>query len=332
MTRDLAQERPLGLHPPLPPYEYGWLDVGDGHSLYWEACGNRSGVPAVFLHGGPGGGCSPDHRRFFNPDQFDILLFDQRGCGRSRPHGSIEANTTAHLIDDLERLRKFRNIENWLIVGGSWGSALALAYAEQFPERVTGLVLRGIFTARASELRWLYQDGASHLFPEAWSDFVSVIPASERSDLIGAYNARLDSSDPAERRRAAQAWCAWESATITLRPRRSPTADLNAQLALARLETHYFVNGAFLREGQLIEEAHRLAHIPGVLVQGRYDCVTPPKTAVDLQAAWPGCRLHLVPDAGHASSEPGVMRTLMQVLEEFAQLSERKRSLEKEHR
>lgn len=330
MTRDARQERPIGLYPPVWPYDSGRLDVGDGHELYWEACGNPKGRPAVFLHGGPGGGCSPDHRRFFDPDRYNVILFDQRGCGRSRPNARVAYNTTQHLIDDLERLRKARELESWLIFGGSWGSALALAYAQQFPQRVDGMVLRGLFTARASELRWLYVEGASCLFPEAWATFTNFIPANERSDLIGAYHSRLNGSDQKTQYAAARAWCAWEAATMTLRPRQAQPIDAfedDALLALARLETHYFINKAFFSEGQLIREAPKLVGIPGVIVQGRYDCVTPPMTAWDLHNAWPGSVLHLVADAGHASTEPGVLRLLVETLCEFAEGPLRRRDL-----
>jgi proline iminopeptidase len=326
MTRDAREERPSGLYPPVAPYDSGRLDVGDGHQLYWEACGDPKGRPVVFLHGGPGGGCSADHRRFFDPQRYNAILFDQRGCGRSRPHASLASNTTQHLIDDLEQIREARRLETWLIVGGSWGSALAIAYAERFPERVSGMVLRGVFTARASELRWLYTEGASCLFPEAWAAFTKLIPPSERSDLIAAYHARLNASSSTTRDEAARAWCAWEAATMTLRPRPEPPIDAferDALLALARIETHYFVNKAFLAEGQLIGAAHKLVGVPGVIVQGRYDCVTPPMTAWDLHTAWPGSVLHIVPDAGHASIEPGILRRLIETLDEFAEAPSR---------
>lgn len=321
MTRDARQDRPFGLYPLVSPYESGHLDVGDGHQLYWEACGDPEGLPAVFLHGGPGGGCSADHRRFFDPERYNAILFDQRGCGRSRPHASLTCNTTRHLVEDMERLRKARNLDRWLIVGGSWGSALALAYAQQFPARVSGILLRGVFTARASELRWLYSEGASCLFPEAWAAFAQFIPPSERTDLVAAYHSRLGGSDVKMQREAARAWCAWETATMTLRPRLAQKVDAfedDSLLALARIETHYFMSGAFLQEGELIREAGRLAGVAGVIVQGRYDCVTPPMTAWELHKAWPGCVLHLVPDAGHASSEPGVLRLLVESLSAFA--------------
>ena len=321
MTRDLRNERPIGLFPPLAPYEAGWLAVGGGHAIYWESCGNPRGQPIVFLHGGPGGGCGPEHRRFFDPAQFRAILFDQRGCGRSTPSADTQNNTTQDLVEDLERLRKARGVSRWLMLGGSWGSTLALAYAEQFPERVAGLVLRGIFTARKSELDWLYRSGASCIFPEAWAEFISPVPRQERGDLVAAYRRRLIQPSRAEQLMFARSWCAWEAAVMTLRPRpRSAVDSIDdaAVLALAKIETHYFAHGAFLDEGQLIRDAGALTDVPGVIVQGRYDCVTPPTTAVALHHAWPGSRLCIAPDAGHASSEPGIMHGLLEALDAMA--------------
>ena len=313
--------RTRSLHPPIAADAQGWLDVGDGHRLYWETCGNADGRPAVFLHGGPGGGCHADHRRLFDPRAFRIVLFDQRGAGRSVPAGSIEANTTAHLVADMEQLRAALAIENWVIVGGSWGSTLALAYAQAFPARVVGLVLRGVFTARRSELDWLYRDGASALFPEAWADFIAPIPAGERHDLIAAYHRRLFGPDLDVRRQFARHWCTWEARVMTLVPRPGEPLDgfdESAISCLARLETHYFQQGAFLEEGSLIAGMDRIAHIPGAIVQGRYDSVTPPRTAFDLHRAWPSSRLDIVPDAGHASSEPGILDRLVEAIDRFA--------------
>ena len=321
MTRDMRDERDIALYPSIAPYERGLLDVGDGHSLYWEACGNPAGTPAVFLHGGPGGGCGADHRRLFNPDRYNVILFDQRGSGRSRPHGGLFCNTTQHLLADLERLRAARGIERWLLVGGSWGSTLALAYAQNYRKRVSGLILRGVFTARASELRWLYKEGASNLFPEAWASFIDFLPPSARGDPTCAYYERLTNPNEQTRLEAARAWCAWEAAAMTLLPRRGRPTNLGEDksvVALARIETHYFVNRAFLEEGELLQKAKALIGIPGHIVQGRYDCVTPPTTAWELHQAWPGSNLDIVPDAGHASSEPGVARRLIQALDAFA--------------
>ena len=309
------------LYPPIEPHDSGHLDVGDGHSLYWEACGNRNGKPALFLHGGPGGGCQPDHRRLFDPDRYRIILFDQRGGGRSRPSGSLDANTTPDLVADIERLRIFLRVDDWLVLGGSWGAALALAYAETHRARVNALVLRGVFTARRSELDWLYKEGgASRLFPEAFARFAAPIPESERHDLIGAYHRRLTSADPALCRDAAADWCAWESSLLTLMPKttaRGPGAS-QAELALARIETHYFVNDTFLEEGQLLAGAELLADLPGIIVQGRYDLVTPAATAWALHQAWPGSKLEIVPAAGHATGEPGIAKALVAATDWFA--------------
>ncbi|PRX95723.1 prolyl aminopeptidase [Allonocardiopsis opalescens] len=314
------------LYPPIQPYDQGVLDVGDGHRIHWELCGNPAGKPAVFLHGGPGAGCSPAHRRLFDPERYRVLLFDQRGCGRSTPHASrpdadLTTNTTWHLVADIERLRRMAGVDRWLVFGGSWGSALALAYAETHPERVSELVLRGIFTLRQQELRWFYQSGASYLFPDLWEHYLAPIPESERDDLIGAYYRRLNSADPAVRLEAATAWSVWEGSTITL----LPDADIRAQhaepgyaLAFARIENHYFANGGFFTEEQLIRDAAKLQDIPGVIVQGRYDVCTPPQTAWDLHRAWPQAEFHLVDDAGHAFSEPGILDRLVTATDTFA--------------
>jgi proline iminopeptidase len=308
-------------YPPVEPYESGYLAVGDGHNLYWELCGNPSGKPAVFLHGGPGGGCNRDHRRFFDPERYNVLLFDQRGCGRSTPHASLDGNTTLHLVADIERLRQMLSAERWLVFGGSWGATLALAYAETHPERVSELVLRGVFTVRRSELRWLYQEGASALFPDHWERFVAPIPEGERGDLIAAYHRRLTSPERDVQVAAARAWSAWEGAIVTLLPNAQATpqhADEAFALAFARIEAHYFVNCGFLEEGQLIRDAARLTAIPGTIVQGRYDVVTPAVTAWDLHKAWPQARLHIVDDAGHASSEPGILHRLVAATDAYA--------------
>jgi proline iminopeptidase len=320
MSRDHASTaRPPELYPPLEPYDCGHLDGEGGHSIYWETCGNPRGRPALFLHGGPGGGCSVDNRRLFDPRRYRTVLFDQRGCGRSRPLGKLEDNTTALLLSDIETLRRRLGIERWLVLGGSWGAALALAYAESLPQRVSALVLRGVFTARQAELRWLYQEGASFLFPEAWDAFSGAIPAQQRADLLRAYHARLTCGDPAVELSAARSWCAWEHEVMTLLPQVAPPARDDAALrALARLETHYFVHNAFLTEGQLIERAHCLDGIPGVIVQGRYDAVTPPITAWQLRRAWPQARLNIIADAGHASSEPSIQSALVAATDLFA--------------
>ncbi len=311
MTDDCTALGPAAeLYPPIEPYASGRLAVDSGHVIYWEMCGNPHGLPALFLHGGPGGGCSADNRRYFDPSRYRIVVFDQRGCGRSTPGGALESNTTAHLIDDIEALRGVLEIERWLLFGGSWGATLALAYAQQHPQRVSAMVLRGVFTARQSELDWLYRRGASQMFPEAWARLGAFIPERERAELIRAYHARLTSGDAALEMAAARAWCLWEDTIATLLA--SPPSFNEATLrSLARIETHYFLHHAFLEEGQLMTNAPRLRGIPGIIVQGRYDMVTPPATAWNLHQAWPGSTLRIVPDAGHASSEPGITRELI---------------------
>lgn len=309
------------LYPPIDPYASGRLDVGDGHSLYWERCGTPGTKPVVMLHGGPGAGCGADHRRQFDPARYDILLFDQRGAGRSTPHASLEANTTWHLVADLERLRVMAGVERWMVFGGSWGSTLALAYAQTHPNRVTELVLRGIFTFRRTELDWLFAYGASEIFPDKWEEFLAPIPPVERGDLVAAYHRRLTGDDPAVQLTAAKAWSKWEAETVTLLP--SPavieefTGD-NFAVAIARIENHYMINRGWLDEGQLIANAGALKGIPAVIVQGRYDCCTPPATAWDLHRAWPEAALHIVPDGGHLFSEPGITDGLVRATDAFA--------------
>ena len=308
-------------YPEIEPYETGRIDVGDGHSLYWERCGTRGAKPAVFLHGGPGAGCSPGHRRQFDPARYDILLFDQRGCGRSRPYASLEANTTWHLVEDIERLREMVGVERWMAFGGSWGSTLALAYAQTHPDRVTELVLRGIFTFRQSELDWLYSQGASEIFPDKWEEFLAPIPEAERGDLVAAYHRRLTGDDAAEQLEAAKAWSKWEAETVTLLPNpaviEEHTADEFA-VAIARIENHYMINKGWIEEGALIRDAALLKGIPAVIVQGRYDCCTPPVTAWDLHKAWPEAELEIVPDGGHLFNEPGVLDGLIRATDKFA--------------
>ena len=311
------------LYPPIEPYRKGMLDTGDGHQVYWELCGNPQGKPAVFLHGGPGSGCTPAHRQLFDPERYNVLLFDQRGCGRSRPHASLENNTTWHLTADMERLRtEIAGAEKWLVFGGSWGSTLALAYAQQHPGRVSELVVRGIFGLRRAELRWFYQEGASWLFPDYWEDYLAPIPAEERGDLIAAYRKRLTGNDPVEQLRAAKAWSLWEGRTITLLPsakhQQSHSDDQNA-LAFARIENHYFVHEGFMEcDGQLLRDAHKLHGIPGTIIQGRYDACTPARTAWELHKAWPQAAFHLVPDAGHAFDEPGILARLIEATDTYA--------------
>jgi proline iminopeptidase len=312
-----------GLYPPIEPHDHGLLDVGDGHQVYWEVCGNPKGKPVVFLHGGPGGGCGPSHRRLFNPEKYRIVLFDQRGCGRSLPHANLDANTTWDLVADIERLRELLGIERWQVFGGSWGSTLALAYAQTHPQRVTELVLRGIFLLRQAELDWYYQEGASWMVPDRWDEFLAPIPAAERGNLVHAYRKRLTGDDEAAKLQAARAWSRWEASTITLVADERLIDSFNdAQFALAfaRIENHYFFKKGFMEEGQLLANAARLEGIPGVIVQGRYDLATPAKSAWDLHQAWPGSQLHLIDSAGHAYNEPGILDQLIAATDRFADL------------
>ena len=310
------------LYPPIEPYRTGTLPVSELHTLYFEEAGNPAGRPVVFLHGGPGGGLDPDYRRYFDPERWRVVLFDQRGCGQSRPHAELRENTTWHLVSDIERLRQALGIERWVVFGGSWGSTLALAYAETHPQSCLALVLRGIFLLRRRELLWFYQEGASWLFPEAWEAFLEPIPEVERGDLMSAYHRRLTSPDPELRMRAARAWSVWEGSTSKLHP----DADLVQRFAgdsfaeaFARIECHYFVHGAFLRsDTQLLDDVPRIAHLPGVIVQGRYDVVCPAASAWELHKRWPGSRLRLVGDAGHSIGEPGIVAALVEATDELA--------------
>lgn len=321
-----VREPSRSLYPAIEPYASGMLDVGEGNEVYYEESGNPHGKPAVFLHGGPGGGSSPLHRRLFDPARYRIVVLDQRGCGRSVPHASapdadLSTNTTWHLVADLERLRAHLGIGRWLVFGGSWGSALALAYAQSHPERVSELVLRGIFTLRRAELEWFYQHGTSMMFPDLWEHYLAPVPVEERGDLIAAYRRLLADPDPGVHVPAAVAWTTWESSTVTLLPdaaRVASSAEAAHATAFARIENHYFVHGGWMREGQLIEDAARLAGIPGVIVQGRYDVVCPATTAWDLHRAWPQARLVMVPDAGHSIEEPGILEALLDATDAFA--------------
>ena len=313
-------------YPEIEPYDSGMLDVGDGNSIYWEVSGNPEGKPAVYLHGGPGGGSSPTQRRLFDPEKYRIVLFDQRGCGQSVPHASaadadLSTNTTWHLVDDMEKLRGHLGIDRWLVSGGSWGSTLALAYAETHPDRVTELVLRGIFTLRPMELDWFYEGGAAAVFPDLWEEFVAPVPEDERGHMIQAYGKLLNDPDQAVREKAGIAWSTWESSTITLLPQPETVArftEPSFAVAFARIENHYFRHGGWFEPAQLIRDAHRLAKIPAVIVQGRYDMCTPVFTAWDLHRAWPEAVFQLIPDAGHAFDEPGIREALMDATDLFA--------------
>ncbi|MBO6939404.1 MAG: prolyl aminopeptidase [Deltaproteobacteria bacterium] len=311
---------PVSLYPPIDAYDDGHLDVGDGHSIYYEQCGNPDGKPAVFVHGGPGGGTDPSQRRFWDPAAYRIVLFDQRGCGKSSPHASLENNTTPHLIADMERLRAHLGIERWQLFGGSWGSTLSLAYAQAHPERVTEIILRGIFLVRREEVRWYYQSGASRFFPDAWESFLAPIPEDERDDLVTAYHQRLTSEDESIRLAAARAWSMWEGSTSRLQVDPAlvaRTSEPRFAEAFARIECHYFVHEGFIEEGQLLRDVGRIRHIPGVIVQGRYDVVCPPKSAWDLHRAWPEAELHLIGAAGHSALEEGTAEALVAATDKF---------------
>lgn len=313
-------------YPEIEPYETGMLDVGDGQTLYWEASGNPDGKPAVYLHGGPGGASSAKQRRVFNPEKYRIILFDQRGCGRSTPHASeptadLEANTTWHLVADLEKLRAHLGIDSWLVCGGSWGSALALAYAQTHKEHVTELVVRGIFTLRPVELDWFYEGGAAAIYPDLWESFLAPVPVDERGHLIEAYGRLLNDPDQAVRERAGIAWSTWESSTITLLQQPETIAHFTEPafaVAFARIENHYFQNGGWFEPNQLIRDAGKLKDIPGVIVQGRYDMCTPAFTAWELHKAWPEAEFHMIPDAGHAFDQPGNLDAIIEATDRFA--------------
>ena len=309
------------LYPPLEPYATHRIAVDAIHTLYLEECGNPEGIPAIFLHGGPGAGCEPNHRCFFDPERYRIILFDQRGSGRSTPHAELEENTTWHLVADMERIRRELGIDRWLVFGGSWGSTLALTYAQTHPEAVSALVVRGIFLCRDEEIHWFYQEGASWTSPDSWEGFLAPIPADERHDLLHAYHRRLTGNDELARMAAAKAWSIWEGSTATLLPNpdvRSFFANPHVALSLARIECHYFVNHSFLQPNQLLRDASRLADIPGTIVQGRYDLICPLRSAWELHRAWPRARIEIVPDAGHAAFEPGIRSALVAATDQFA--------------
>ncbi len=316
-----ARER-LGLYPAIEPYRQGRLEVGGGHEIYFEECGNPEGEPALVVHGGPGGGSNPTMRRYHDPRRYRIILFDQRGCGRSTPNACLDDNTTWHLVEDMERLRRHLGIERWQLLGGSWGSTLALAYAETHPERISALILRGVFLLRRRELEWFYQEGCSWIFPDAFEAYQRVIPQAERGDMIAAYYKRLTDPDPRVRLEAARAWSIWEGSTLSLLqdPERIKLFGAEAYaVAFARIECHYFVNrGFFERDDQLLVNAHRIRDVPGVIVHGRYDVVTPVKNAWDLKRAWPRADLRIVADAGHAMTESGIIHELVSATRHFA--------------
>ena len=299
------------MYPKIQPFDTHYLDVGDGHSLYIEQTGTPGAIPVVVLHGGPGAGSNPLLRQFFNPEEYHIIVFDQRGAGHSRPAASLEDNTTDHLLADMEKIREYLGINQWMVFGGSWGSSLALLYAQSHPERVLALVLRGIFLCRDRDIHWFYQEGASRLFPDYWKDFLTPIPENERDNLVAAYHQRLTGDDELARMRVAMAWTQWEMRCSTLRHNSGDDHDFSHALNMARIECHYFSNQSFLRPNQILEDAHLLRDIPGFIVHGRYDCVCPIEQAWALHKAWPESELSIIPAAGHSLTEPDISKALI---------------------
>ncbi|MET0378364.1 MAG: prolyl aminopeptidase [Spongiibacteraceae bacterium] len=312
---------PPSLFPDIKPYATHKLAVDAPHQLYVEECGIPDGIPVLFVHGGPGGGCTPKHRCFFDPTVYRIILFDQRGSGRSTPHAELNGNNTDALVADIERLREFLGVDKWLLFGGSWGSTLSLVYAERFPERVLGLILRGIFLCRRQDLLWFYQEGANHVFADYWQQYVAPVPLAERGDMMSAYYRLLTGNNELARMGAAKAWSGWEAQCSTLKPDTQLVdqfTDPRFALALARIEAHYFVNDAFLEPNEIVENAHRLKGIPGVIIHGRYDMVCPADNAFALKQAWPEADLHIIKDAGHSAMEPGITEALVRATNRFA--------------
>ncbi|MEQ6249483.1 prolyl aminopeptidase [Sulfitobacter sp. HNIBRBA3233] len=308
------------LYPPLDPFDRRMLDTGDGHEIYFEQCGNPEGIPVVVLHGGPGGGCSPSMRRYFDPAKYRIVLFDQRGCGRSTPHSSVQNNTTWHLVADIERIRAMLNIDKWIAFGGSWGATLALIYSQTHPEAVRNIVLRGVFLMTQAELDWFYGGGAGKFWPEVWAKFVALVPEDERGDYIAAYHRRLFSDDLSLQTRYARAWSGWENALASIHSAGHMAEGPGEYArAFARLENHYFTNAGFLEyDGQILNQMDRIADIPGVIVQGRYDMICPPESAYSIAKVWPNCELKMVRNAGHALSEPGISAELVRAMDRIA--------------
>lgn len=313
----------LNLYPGIEPYKTEYLAVEAPHELYIEQCGNPDGIPVLFLHGGPGAGCMPFHRQFYDPDVYRIILFDQRGAGKSKPHAHLEGNTTQALVSDIEVIRQYLGVDKWLVFGGSWGSTLALVYAEAHPDRVSGLVLRGIFLCRPADIYWFYQYGASQIFPEFWEEYLAPIPEDERYDLVEAYYERLTSDDESVRLEAARAWSMWEGRTISLLPCKDTDSIFgNPQfaLAMARIECHYFMHDSFLEDNQILRDAYKLKDIPTVIVHGRYDVVCAVDNATALHAVMPHAELQIIADAGHAASEPGIVDALVSATRDFARI------------
>ena len=312
------------LYPEIHPYKEHLINVDSKHTLYVEESGNAEGIPVLFVHGGPGGGTSGAQRRFFNPEKYRIILFDQRGCGKSTPHASLEQNTTQDLINDIEKIRELLSIDEWLLFGGSWGSTLSLLYAQDYPEKVSGMILRGIFLAREQDLHWFYQQGASAIFPDYWQDFTHLIPIEERDNLLSAYYKRLTSKNEIERMAAAKAWAVWEGRCSTLDPNPNTVehfADPHTALSIARIEAHYFIHQAFIQSNQIINNAHKIAQIRTILVHGRYDMICPIEQAHALHKALPNAELHIVRDAGHSSFEAGTIDNLIRATDDFARSS-----------
>jgi proline iminopeptidase len=323
MDKDAGQKRASPhLYPPIDPFDQRVLEVGEGHRVYVEQCGNPDGRPVVVLHGGPGGGCSPAMRRYFDPAVWRVVLFDQRGCGRSRPHASVEGNTTWHLVRDIELIRETLGIDSWAVFGGSWGATLALLYAQAHPDRVRALALRGVFLSTAAELKWFYGGGAGAFWPELWGRFVAPIPEDERGDLIAAYHRRLFSGDMMTETRFARIWAGWENALASIdNDGHGGDGPADYARAFARLECHYFLNGGFLeRDDQILADMDKIAHIPGVIVQGRYDMICPPAAAHALASRWPRARLQMVARAGHALSEPGITAELVRAMDDLGRV------------
>ncbi|MEM6304957.1 MAG: prolyl aminopeptidase [Pseudomonadota bacterium] len=309
------------LYPPADPFDQQMLEVGQGHRVYMEQCGKPDGIPVLVLHGGPGGGCSPSMRRYFDPAVYRVILFDQRGCGRSRPHSSVTDNTTWHLVADIELIRERLGIESWIVFGGSWGATLSLIYAQAHPDRVRNLVLRGVFLMTQSELDWFYGGGAGRFWPEVWKRFLDMVPEEERDDLIAAYHKRLFSGNLAEEQRYGRAWAAWENALASIHSHGgSSEGPAEYSRAFSRLENHYFTHGGFLEfDGQILAQMDRIAHIPGVIVQGRYDMICPPASAYAIAQKWPKAELKMVRNAGHALSEPGISAELVRAMDRIAE-------------
>lgn len=310
------------LYPEIEPYKEFQIKVSELHTLWVEECGNPDGIPVVFLHGGPGAACESFQRRFFDPDLYRIILFDQRGCGRSTPHAELRENTTQCLIDDIETVRNHLDIKAWLVFGGSWGSTLGIAYAQAHSSKVTGLVLRGVFLCRSRDIQWFYQDGASYIYPDLWQDYISVIPEDERDDLVAAFYKRLTSDDQATQMSAARAWSVWEGSTSNLTTKESVLehfSEPHVALSLARIECHYFNNKSFLRSNQLLNDANKLKNIPGVIVHGRYDVVCPIEQAYSLHQVWPAAELIIAPHSGHSATEAEIVDALVQATQQFAE-------------